>query len=257
MGDRTTTRTETRYGCFLPDLTGLARRTSAASLPRDNIGPGEPGVARAFRSRRRGRRLPCHGRLPRAAAACEVSAMRSTRRRKPISTSPPALDRVGASAGATRPGWPSAGRSAEPACCRSGAGRICCARPSSRRPPCWRAPRRRRCWRGAPSVALLGLVGEVAHFAVDVSHRDEPPALPGARFADLRSVGRDHGPRGGRAARLCPRPDPLASAPPLLRRLRQPDREPRGGAYAPLHQSRLRRRASSAHRSRRHHAHRA
>jgi NAD+ diphosphatase len=41
----------------------------------------------------------------------------------------------------------------------------------------------------APTVALLGLVGEVAHFAVDVSHHEEPPALPGARFADLRSVG--------------------------------------------------------------------
>jgi NAD+ diphosphatase len=38
-------------------------------------------------------------------------------------------------------------------------------------------------------VAVLGLVGETAHFAVDLSHRDEPPVLPGARFADLRSVG--------------------------------------------------------------------
>ncbi len=42
---------------------------------------------------------------------------------------------------------------------------------------------------GAPDVALLGLVGEVAHFAVDLSHHDQPPSLPGARFADLRSVG--------------------------------------------------------------------
>ena len=33
VGDRTATRMETRYGCFLPDLTGLARHTSAASLP--------------------------------------------------------------------------------------------------------------------------------------------------------------------------------------------------------------------------------
>lgn len=41
----------------------------------------------------------------------------------------------------------------------------------------------------APAIALLGLVGEVAHFAVDVSHHQEPPALPGLRFADLRSVG--------------------------------------------------------------------
>jgi NAD+ diphosphatase len=41
----------------------------------------------------------------------------------------------------------------------------------------------------AREVALLGLVGEAAHFAADLSHREEPPALPGARFADLRSVG--------------------------------------------------------------------
>jgi hypothetical protein len=27
------TRAETRYGCFLPDLTGLARDTSTANLP--------------------------------------------------------------------------------------------------------------------------------------------------------------------------------------------------------------------------------
>lgn len=31
--DWTTTQIETRYGCFLPDLTGLARDLSAASLP--------------------------------------------------------------------------------------------------------------------------------------------------------------------------------------------------------------------------------
>jgi hypothetical protein len=33
VGDRTTTQAETRYGCFLPDLTGLARGLSTASLP--------------------------------------------------------------------------------------------------------------------------------------------------------------------------------------------------------------------------------
>jgi hypothetical protein len=33
-GDWTTTQIETRYGCFLPDLTGLARDLPAASLPR-------------------------------------------------------------------------------------------------------------------------------------------------------------------------------------------------------------------------------
>src|SRR5690606_14904683 len=33
VGGWQTTRAETRYGCFLPDLTGLARRPSAANLP--------------------------------------------------------------------------------------------------------------------------------------------------------------------------------------------------------------------------------
>src|SRR5262245_21049128 len=34
VGGWQTTRAETRYGCFLPDLTGLARRPSAANLPK-------------------------------------------------------------------------------------------------------------------------------------------------------------------------------------------------------------------------------
>jgi NAD+ diphosphatase len=42
---------------------------------------------------------------------------------------------------------------------------------------------------GAPDIALLGLIDNTAHFALDLSHHDQPPALPGARFADLRSVG--------------------------------------------------------------------
>jgi NAD+ diphosphatase len=42
---------------------------------------------------------------------------------------------------------------------------------------------------GVSEIALLGLVGDIPHFAFDLSHREEPPALPGARFADLRSVG--------------------------------------------------------------------
>jgi len=41
----------------------------------------------------------------------------------------------------------------------------------------------------AGTVAFLGLIGEAAHFAIDLSHRDDPPILPGTRFADLRSVG--------------------------------------------------------------------
>src|SRR5437763_12484328 len=36
------TRAETRYGCFLPDLTGLARRPSTANLPTElyQVSPG-------------------------------------------------------------------------------------------------------------------------------------------------------------------------------------------------------------------------
>ena len=37
VGDWRATRIETRYGCFLPDLTGLARDPSATSLPRHYI----------------------------------------------------------------------------------------------------------------------------------------------------------------------------------------------------------------------------
>jgi NAD+ diphosphatase len=42
---------------------------------------------------------------------------------------------------------------------------------------------------GPAQVALLGLIAERAHFVLDLSHRAEPPQLPGTRFADLRSVG--------------------------------------------------------------------
>jgi NAD+ diphosphatase len=41
----------------------------------------------------------------------------------------------------------------------------------------------------AREIALLGLVGERGALRRRPSHREEPPALPGARFADLRSVG--------------------------------------------------------------------
>ena len=46
MGDWSATRTENRYGCFLPDLTGLATGPSAASLPgRVYQSPEEKGKA--------------------------------------------------------------------------------------------------------------------------------------------------------------------------------------------------------------------
>src|SRR5256885_17242401 len=47
VGGWTTTRAQTRYGCFLPDLTGLARRPSIANLPGHYIGdPARPGNPR-------------------------------------------------------------------------------------------------------------------------------------------------------------------------------------------------------------------
>src|SRR5579871_1222907 len=36
---------------------------------------------------------------------------------------------------------------------------------------------------GAPDVALLGFIDQTAHFAIDLSHHEQPPVLPGARFA--------------------------------------------------------------------------
>jgi len=41
----------------------------------------------------------------------------------------------------------------------------------------------------AQATALLGLVGGVAHFAIDLSHRDEEVAAAVGRFEDLRAVG--------------------------------------------------------------------
>jgi NAD+ diphosphatase len=41
----------------------------------------------------------------------------------------------------------------------------------------------------AREIALLGLIDGAAYFAIDLSHREAPPTLPQARFADLRSVG--------------------------------------------------------------------
>jgi NAD+ diphosphatase len=38
-------------------------------------------------------------------------------------------------------------------------------------------------------IALLGVISDIAHFAVDLSHLEEPPQFAGARFTDLRSVG--------------------------------------------------------------------
>ena len=50
VGGWTATRTEARYGCFLPDLTGLARGPSAASLPAPYIAAipadGNPALSR-------------------------------------------------------------------------------------------------------------------------------------------------------------------------------------------------------------------
>src|SRR5512132_2361065 len=53
-----TTRAETRYGCFLPDLTGLARGPSAVSLPKlyRPRRPSKQGTSPGARRHRRGSR---------------------------------------------------------------------------------------------------------------------------------------------------------------------------------------------------------
>ena len=48
--DWTVTQTENRYGCFLPDLTGLATGSSIASLPWGTISGPDREKARAYSS---------------------------------------------------------------------------------------------------------------------------------------------------------------------------------------------------------------
>ena len=82
VGGRHATRTETRYGCFLPDLTGLARRPSAANLPAPISDLGARG-ARANRGQGIARLAPAGGDcLPGRGHASLAPC------RKPTSTSP-------------------------------------------------------------------------------------------------------------------------------------------------------------------------
>ena len=89
-------------------------------------------------------------------------------------------------------------------------------------------------------------------FALD----DPAPAaaIAGGRLHRPAQCGRHHAAGRRRALGLCPRPDPLAFAPPLLRRLRPRHDERAGRPSAPLRQCRLRQRPFSAHRSRGDHA---
>ena len=107
-------------------------------------------------------------------------------------------------------------------------------------------------------VAFLGFHESIAHFAIEVSHLEDPAPVASlaeaATFADLRTVGPLLEPRPGRPPRLCAGHDALARAAPVLRGVRAPDREPGGRPCAPLHEQRLRRLAFPAHRPGRHHA---
>src|SRR5512132_3924995 len=71
-----TTRAETRYGCFLPDLTGLARGPSAVSLPNRLYRPRRPSKQEtspgACRHRRGSRESPAPGALPNARRCVRV-----------------------------------------------------------------------------------------------------------------------------------------------------------------------------------------
>ena len=76
---------ETRYGCFLPDLTGLARAPSTASLPRGEYRPSAPASARV-----------------QAGRGCAIAGRLSSPRSTPDATQPPAAG--------LRRHWPRPGR---------------------------------------------------------------------------------------------------------------------------------------------------
>ena len=108
------------------------------------------------------------------------------------------------------------------------------------------------------TVIFLGNRNGEAHVAVDLSHLEEEAAAAAVsgtgEFMDLRQVGPVLERFEGSVLAYAPGSDALASASPLLRRLRlgHPDRERR--APAQLHERSLQHPRFPAHRSRRHHA---
>src|SRR5579863_1704438 len=70
VGGWTTTQAETRYGCFLPDLTGLARDLSTASLP-ERLYQGARPRRQAHRPRASSKNLP------------RISSSKPSRHRRP------------------------------------------------------------------------------------------------------------------------------------------------------------------------------
>src|SRR5579883_810644 len=180
VGGWTTTQTETRYGCFLPDLTGLARDLSAASLPRHYI----RSAGRLGKADRRGRRASLAPPPP------LVPVSRRTMR-EPNFYAASGLDRAGHRR--KDPAW--LAQRLEDA--------------SSRFLPVWRSnnlivtaaggsPRgaflaRREIADALGETVLLGVIEECAYFAVDLSHVEAPldllTATEPVEFTDLRRVG--------------------------------------------------------------------
>ena len=178
--------------------------------------------------------MPCHTNPISMPAACSIGYRRCAR---------------------TRAGSTPSGRRPKRESCRSGVPRTSCSESwKHRRPDCSPSP---ICRKGR-SIFLLGLHGETAYFAVDLSDLEDPAAHPGLagrgqlrRSAELRAAA---GARRRQHTCLCARPDMVALPPPLLRRLRPSDRQRRSRPCQALHQPGLRHIAFPAHRSGRDHA---
>ena len=165
------TRAETRYGCFLPDLTELARRPSAANLPRHY---------QPVRMRKQGVRLPSTRRL------CDSRAPMMT----PNFYTATALDRAGHRR--REPGWIAEQlRHPETRFVAVWRGQNLVTAPGTTAPaPVLLAHHVVLTTEG--EMTLLGLREERALFAIDLS-RDEQPlrtlGIENAEFTDLRRIG--------------------------------------------------------------------
>ena len=213
-----TTRAETRYGCFLPDLTGLARRPSAANLPTHYIGRRRPASARSRRCEPAGavqKRLTC-------AALSMLTRCHSTAqllRRQPARPRgrAPREDRSWIERPAGRPEH----------AVRAGLALLRIrARGRPDAPPAGHAAGDRPPDGGRllPASAFDGTTP--ISRSISPTWKTRPPSAPSGRgsFVDLRRSSRPLPAGDGGASRLCARADALARPPPLLRRLRPSDR---------------------------------
>ena len=93
--------------------------------------------------------------------------------------------------------------------------------------------------------ALLGMAGDIAHFAVDVSHLEtpetEPPFAGVGEFLDLRAIGPLLGRTDGAIMAYARGLVYWHKPPPVLRRVRQPGGAGPGRSCAPMHRHVMRR----------------